>query len=59
MTKGLCKNVFDNFKAKLYSVFGIKTLQGFSLPKECPWQKEFLRKKPLKSCAEIQNLIWC
>ena len=34
MTKGLCKNVFDNFKAKLYSVFGIKTLQGFETLEE-------------------------
>ena len=31
---GLCKKGFDNFKAKLYSVFGIKTLQGFETLEE-------------------------
>ena len=41
MTKGLCKNVFDNFKAKLYSVFGIKTLQGFETLEEFKILVEF------------------
>ena len=31
---GLCNKGFDNFKAKLYSVFGIKTLQGFETLEE-------------------------